>query len=198
MISDGRDSSRDSFAQTWNDFISKYKNRFEKIQSKIFLGSIGGRFFGMDRDSNFERIDKYLDVITKKSNIVRFEEILNKIDHITFESYQKGVYDEMLTPIGFRGIQKGELVWFLNFRTDRMKQIVKRFCEYNFDKKLECLVLGNNNYGLGLEKEINSDFAGVGYYPIFENSVVKCTLAEYISLNDLNQLHIAETENIIM
>ncbi|NJK71841.1 MAG: hypothetical protein HC932_06455 [Thermales bacterium] len=158
------------------------------------MGSIGGRFFGMDRDSNFERIDKYLDVITKKSNIVRFEEILNKIDHITFESYQKGVYDEMLTPIGFRGIQKGELVWFLNFRTDRMKQIVKEFCEYNFDKKLECLVLGNNNYGLGLEKEINSDFAGVGYYPIFENSVVKCTLAEYISLNDLNQLHIAETE----
>jgi bisphosphoglycerate-independent phosphoglycerate mutase (AlkP superfamily)/ribosomal protein S18 acetylase RimI-like enzyme len=54
LISDGRDSDRKSLTETWNLFVQNHLE-LEKLKDKIYLGSLGGRFFAMDRDNNVER-----------------------------------------------------------------------------------------------------------------------------------------------
>jgi 2,3-bisphosphoglycerate-independent phosphoglycerate mutase len=56
LFSDGRDSDKKSLLQTWVDFTNEYSEELLPLKSKIYLGSIGGRFYGMDRDSNLDRV----------------------------------------------------------------------------------------------------------------------------------------------
>ncbi len=56
LISDGRDSDRQSLVETWDFFAKEYESKIKPFESKIFLGSLGGRFYAMDRDSNWERV----------------------------------------------------------------------------------------------------------------------------------------------
>ena len=55
IISDGRDSDRGSLVKTWDDFVITYKERLAPYQHLIFLGWLGGRFWAMDRDNNWDR-----------------------------------------------------------------------------------------------------------------------------------------------
>ena len=56
LISDGRDSDRKSLVATWQEFVTKFEDRLQPFENKIYLGSVGGRFYAMDRDKNWERI----------------------------------------------------------------------------------------------------------------------------------------------
>ncbi len=60
LISDGRDSDRKSLIATWQEFVSKFEDRLQSFEDKIFLGSVGGRFYAMDRDKNWERVIVHL------------------------------------------------------------------------------------------------------------------------------------------
>jgi bisphosphoglycerate-independent phosphoglycerate mutase len=55
LMSDGRDSDKKSLVATWQYFITEFKDRLQPFEDRIFLGSLGGRFYGMDRDSNMDR-----------------------------------------------------------------------------------------------------------------------------------------------
>jgi 2,3-bisphosphoglycerate-independent phosphoglycerate mutase len=56
LFSDGRDSDKKSLTQTWHNFTEMYCDRLAHYQDIIQLGSLGGRFFGMDRDKNWSRV----------------------------------------------------------------------------------------------------------------------------------------------
>ena len=56
LITDGRDSDRCSLVATWQEFVTKFETRLKPYSSKIFLGSVGGRFYAMDRDKNWDRV----------------------------------------------------------------------------------------------------------------------------------------------
>lgn len=56
IISDGRDSDRQSLVATWEDFTEKYADRLKPFENRIYLGSLGGRFYPMDRDNNWDRV----------------------------------------------------------------------------------------------------------------------------------------------
>jgi 2,3-bisphosphoglycerate-independent phosphoglycerate mutase len=56
LITDGRDSDRQSLVETWQEFITKFETRLYPFKDKILLGSVGGRFYAMDRDNNWERV----------------------------------------------------------------------------------------------------------------------------------------------
>ncbi len=56
LISDGRDSDNKSLLETWQNFVVQYQDRLAKYTNKIVLGSVGGRFWSMDRDSNMDRV----------------------------------------------------------------------------------------------------------------------------------------------
>jgi bisphosphoglycerate-independent phosphoglycerate mutase (AlkP superfamily)/very-short-patch-repair endonuclease len=56
ILSDGRDSDRQSLVATWEFFIKQYAKQLKPFEDKIFLGSVGGRFYAMDRDNNWDRV----------------------------------------------------------------------------------------------------------------------------------------------
>jgi 2,3-bisphosphoglycerate-independent phosphoglycerate mutase len=58
LISDGRDSDRQSLVATWDYFVNNFEDRLRPYENQIFLGSVGGRFFSMDRDKNWDRVAK--------------------------------------------------------------------------------------------------------------------------------------------
>jgi 2,3-bisphosphoglycerate-independent phosphoglycerate mutase len=227
LFSDGRDSDKKSLLQTWIDFTNKYSDILEPLNSKIFLGSIGGRFFGMDRDSNLDRVysstnrlfgkenhnklrsyleqkyseatyQKYLDHLEgsqyidldDNNSFVNIEMILEKI---TSDNYANNIFDEMIFPVVFEGMVKGDIVWLFNFRSDRMKEYTKLICESSEYLGLGLSIIACNSYDIGLEISEESE-SKAGYYPMFRTQIVKDTLAQIISQNHQTQLHIAETE----
>lgn len=197
LFSDGRDSDRESFVPTWNNFMTKFCDRLDKIQSKILLGSVGGRYFGMDRDKNTERtvlaIQSFFENKSNRTPIA----IADITEHLllkTLESYGRGVYDETLAPENFGvSIQDHDTIWLLNFRSDRMKQLTHTLIEKNKEDNMDLFILAMNSYGIDSEVYDISDYFS-GYIPLFKTKILHNTLSEYISNKGQNQLHIAETE----
>lgn len=95
----------------------------EKIinEGDVKVATVGGRYYAMDRDKNYDRIQKAYDAMT----IAKGEYYANPLDGID-ASYQKGVYDEFVVPFvcdknGM--VESGDSVVFANYRPDRAIQI---------------------------------------------------------------------------
>ena len=87
----------------------------------VKVATVGGRYYGMDRDKNYERIQKAYDAMT----IAKGEYFENPLDGID-ASYQKGVTDEFVIPFVSNKngmVEDGDSVVFANFRPDRAIQI---------------------------------------------------------------------------
>jgi 2,3-bisphosphoglycerate-independent phosphoglycerate mutase len=196
IMSDGRDSDRQSLVATWQYFTTHFADRLKSYASLISLGSVGGRFYGMDRDNNMSRTEKGLQAMvqgTLKTSSTTYDQIEKHLLDLTSINYEQGTYDEMLTPVSCGGrVKKGDTVWVLNFRADRCKQLMRAMCEYNEENNLNLHLLSLASYDIG--KETLSDENRSGYYPLFIAKPVQHTLAEYVSLSEKTQLHIAETE----
>lgn len=198
LISDGRDSDRQSLGSTWDYFLETFKERLLPFEDKIFLGSLGGRFYAMDRDNNWDRVKKGLgailnfkieDQVYKKFSSdtnASFDQIKPLISEITVTSYADQIFDESIYPNFISNkIEENDTVWLLNFRTDRMKQLSQMLCDLNQTENLGLTILSMNDYGIDPKYK---------YFPIFKNKPVQNTLAEQISSSGKTQLHLAETE----
>jgi 2,3-bisphosphoglycerate-independent phosphoglycerate mutase len=203
LISDGRDSDRKSFANTWNAFVTLYEDRLKPYMHLIKLGSVIGRFYAMDRDNNLERTQKAIDVLfDQNGGEISFTEIQNRLETITKTSYATQIYDENLIPTQpGKGINKNDMIWLVNFRSDRMKQLAKKVVEHNHDNDMDMLILANNSYSIGYEytdkdapKAITKIRNHKHYLPLFMRQTLENTLADYIEEKGLTQLHVAETE----
>jgi len=121
-----------SYINELNNFLSEYKN--------IKIATISGRFYSMDRDNNWDRIKKSYDVIVNYSNKKSF----TPSEYIE-ESYKKDVFDEFIEPASFvenSRISSDDAVFFMNFRSDRARQLTQAIlndqlpCSFSI-KKLE-------------------------------------------------------------
>ena len=178
IITDGRDVAPNC--------ASKYVQQLLDIcDEKISIATISGRYYTMDRDNNWDRIEKSYNVITRATTHCQ----LSVIDYIE-EQYSKNIFDEFIEPISFgdyNGFQEGDGVIFCNFRSDRMREISnaianKEFSE--FDKH-------DFNLNIATMTEYNKNFP----LPVlFPKKSPKNTLAQVIAEAGLSQLHTAETE----
>ena len=178
IITDGRDVAPNC--------ASKYVQQLLDIcDEKISIATISGRYYTMDRDNNWDRIEKSYNVITRATTRCQ----LSVIDYIE-EQYSKNIFDEFIEPISFgdyNGFQEGDGVIFCNFRSDRMREISnaianKEFSE--FDKH-------DFNLNIATMTEYNKNFP----LPVlFPKKSPKNTLAQVIAEAGLSQLHTAETE----
>jgi 2,3-bisphosphoglycerate-independent phosphoglycerate mutase len=236
LITDGRDSDRRSLLATWSEFVEYFEGS-EDIINKLWLGSVAGRFYSMDRDKNWGRVANGTiaafsptnELSTKIPDLIRhkfdvdydivninptaglpvIENYSNNIDLITKTlenvaevSYEQQNFDEYILPLHNQspemGIEKGHIVWLINFRSDRMKQLAKVLTEINQYYSQDLLILSNNDYGIEREILLSTptiDTLDTGkYYPIFKTRQVQNTLAQSISEMKKTQLHIAETE----
>jgi len=177
-ITDGRDVSPTSSKK----YLSQLLDRFG---DKIKIGSISGRFYTMDRDKRWDRIEKGYRAIVDAQPKTQ----LTPLEYID-SSYQQDVTDEFIIPTafdGYEGMRDGDGVIFFNFRSDRMREIVtalgdKSFQEFEREPK---------NLFIATMTEYHKEFS----YPIiFKKERPQNTLAEVISKAGLSQFHTAETE----
>ena len=127
IISDGRDTGTKDLYQ----YISILEKKLEETKVGS-IASICGRYYAMDRDKNWNRTKKYYDLVTRG---VAY--IAPNIPMMIQKCYEKDMTDEFLPPIKtkfFAPIADGDALLWMNFRTDRAKQILSTFVQSNFDE----------------------------------------------------------------
>ena len=182
---DGRDTPPAS-AESY--LIDLEKTMQEKGVGKI--ASICGRFYAMDRDKRWERIEvAYRAIVNGQGE--RSNSAVKAIE----DSYQKEIFDEFVKPILITNgenqvttISKNDSVVFFNFRPDRAREITRALVDPNF-KEFETENL-NLYYVCFTEYDATMPNVHIAYKP----QDIKNTFGEYISKKGLTQLRIAETE----
>ncbi len=178
LITDGRDVSPTSASK----YLKIVKNYIDK---NIIIATIGGRFYSMDRDNRWDRVKLGYDAIVDAEPKTE----LDAEDYIK-HSYSLDETDEFIKPTafaGYDGIKDGDGVLTINFRSDRMREMVSAIADESFSgfereyKKVNLVTI----------TEYDKSFP----YPVlFSKEAPKNTLAEVISKEGLRQLHTAETE----
>ena len=178
LITDGRDVAPDCA----KIYIEKVINI---CNENIKIATIGGRYYGMDRDNRWDRVELAYNAIANATPKTK-DNILDFIDN----SYKNEIFDEFLIPTaldGYDGIKDGDGVIFCNFRSDRARELSSVFAKDDF-KEFE-------------KKPLNVQIASMTLYDknipipvIFEKDNPTNTLAQVISDAGLTQLHTAETE----
>lgn len=181
VITDGRDVSPTSSA--------KYIRLLEKKLYEQNIGqiaSISGRYYGMDRDNNWDRQKKVYDML-----VYGKAPFSNNIYDFIKESYNKGITDEFLEPTLFIKeplIKEKDTVIFFNFRSDRAREFSRMFVDKRFSKfktkKLNIDFVTLTEYDKKL-KNISVLFPPLKQLP---------GLGQIISKAKHKQLRIAETE----
>jgi len=178
LITDGRDVSPTS--------AQKYIEQIEKICSdKISIATLAGRFFTMDRDNRWERVESGYNAMVKADPSTELD-----AQAYVAKSYEKKIYDEFLEAValnGYEGMQEGDAVVMANFRSDRAREITMALGNKEFD--------GFERKYLPLNITTLTKYDASFTHPImFTKEVPKNTLAEVVSNAKLTQLHTAETE----
>jgi 2,3-bisphosphoglycerate-independent phosphoglycerate mutase len=178
LITDGRDVSPTS-AQHYIEQIQKHLNE------NVTIATISGRFYSMDRDNRWERIKRGYDAIVEARPKTDFE-VAGYVGH----SYALGETDEFIEPTafdGYDGMQDGDSVLTINFRSDRMREMVTALGFDEFHK----FTRNHKKIDLATMTEYDKSF---DFPVLFKKEAPKNTLAEVIAKNGLRQLHTAETE----
>jgi 2,3-bisphosphoglycerate-independent phosphoglycerate mutase len=155
------------------------------------IASLSGRFYAMDRDNRWDRIQKAYEAIALgKSD----ETATSAVDAIN-ASYAKSVFDEEFIPtvitksgkpIGT--VKENDACIYFNFRPDRARELTKAFVLPTFDKFPRELI---KNVSFTTFSEYEKDLPVHVVYP---PQLIETCLARVISDAGLRQLHIAETE----
>lgn len=180
---DGRDVPPSSAAEYMEEAVAEMK--------KIGAGkvaTISGRFYAMDRDNAWDRVEKAYDALVMGEGVKETDPV-----QAIKNSYDNGVTDEFMLPTVIEGgaqISENDSVVFINFRPDRARQITRAF--------------------------VDPDFAGFerkkGFFPVkfvcmaqydatmpnvevaFPPEQLKMVMGEYLSSIGKTQLRIAETQ----
>ncbi len=150
------------------------------------VGTVGGRFYAMDRDTRWERVKLAYDAIVH----ARGQQAASSAAALE-ASYEQGETDEFVKPtvIGdYDGVSAGDVGIFVNFRPDRAREMTLALAEPNFDQF-------SRAGGPILELTTMTEYRKGWPYPVaFPEQRPATTLAEVISEAGAHQLHVAETE----
>ncbi len=182
---------RDSYAKAAGDHV------ISQIQSELKKAGVGkiasliGRNWAMDRNNNWDRIQKAYDMLVNGKGTLTTDPIA-----AVKNSYDAGVTDEYIepmlvsedgtTPIGL--MKDGDSVVFMNFRDDRARELTKAFTLPGFEK-------------FPREKRLNINFTTMMEYeknlPVniaFPPEEIHNCLGQVLSAHEKTQLRITETE----
>ena len=124
---DGRDTMPRSALGYMKELISRTRSRAQ-------VASVGGRYFGMDRDKRWDRIEKWYRVAVRGSGPQAPDPVA-----VIQNAYDRNVTDEFIEPhvivrdgLPVAPFRDGDAVVCFNFRSDRMRQIVRALSEPGF------------------------------------------------------------------
>ena len=177
---------RDVPPQSGIDYVKSLADYCKEIDCGS-VATVQGRFYAMDRDKRWERLQRAYDAMVHGAG-----ELNSDCVAAVQESYDRGVTDEFVEPVicdENGSIEEGDSVIFFNFRPDRAREITWALTgNLPADCPMETVDL-HLNYVCTTQYDENLDL------PIaFPPEVIEKTFGEYISSLGLSQLRIAETE----
>lgn len=168
--------------------------RFDALFAKLGKGrvaSLVGRYYAMDRDNNWDRVEQAYDLLTQAEGAFSYASAVEGLE----AAYARDENDEFVKATSLKAegqpdaaIEDGDAVVFMNFRADRARQITRAFMP-EFD-------------GFERKKVVDlSDFVMLTEYAAdiktscaFPSESLSNTLGEWLSSNGKTQLRISETE----
>ncbi len=184
-FTDGRDCD----PKSGKGFITELENYMQKTTGK--LATVIGRYYAMDRDKRWERVKLAYDLLVhgKGEKTTNIKESIQK-------SYANNITDEFIKPIvkidanekPITTIEKGDVVIYFNFRTDRGRELTQVLSQENFPKfdmqKKELYFVTMVSY--------KDSFTRIKV--IYPSNNLNNTLGEILERNNKKQIRIAETE----
>ncbi len=183
---DGRDTAPTS----GKGFMQELCDKMQEIGVGQ-VATVSGRYYAMDRDNNWDRIEKAYDAITKGEG----DKASDSVQAIA-DSYAKDVNDEFVVPVVIENdgkpvatVNDKDSIIFFNFRPDRARQMTRAFCIDDFD-----------GFNRGARKDVT--FVCFTEYDVtipnkeiaFKKVSITNTFGEFIANNGMKQARIAETE----
>ena len=182
---DGRDEPPTSAA----GFVGRFIHDLAGVGVGTVV-SVSGRYFAMDRDRRWDRVERAYEVIVGTGNGTA-------VDAVAYieEQYAKGVTDEFMPPVSILDggarirIEDGDSIIFFNFRPDRARELCHALVDPAFDGFSRSRVL--SGVDLVTFTEYERDLRARVAFP---REDVRHTLGEAVSMAGLRQFHVAETE----
>ena len=180
---------RDTPPASGKDYVQALQDKMDEIGvGKI--ASLSGRYYAMDRDNNWDRVQKAYDSLTKGEG-VQAENAVQAME----DSYAKEVTDEFVLPtvITENGkplsvVKENDSVIFFNFRPDRAREMTRAFCDdkfTGFDRPfIKTTFVCFKDYDETIPNKLIA----------FEKEHITNTFGEYLAKCGKKQLRLAETE----
>ena len=178
---DGRDVPPTSGA----DYVKQLQDEMDRLGVGR-IATIMGRYYAMDRDNRFERVEKAY------AAMVYGEGVQKPADQVMQASYAAGVTDEFVVPAVCDPagcIRANDSVIFFNFRPDRAREITRTLVDPDFKGFAR-----RGFFPLTFVCMTQYDATMPGVQVAFHPQVLKNTLGAYLAEHNLTQLRIAETE----
>ncbi len=170
-----------------------YVEQLEAKMAEIGVGEVAmvsGRYYAMDRDNNYDRVEKAYLAMTKGEGLTADSAVA-----AVAESYDRDETDEFVKPTVVQKngapvalIQDKDSVVFFNFRPDRAREITRAFCDDDFKgfdrERLDLKFVCFSEYDPTIP---NKEVA-------FHKISVTNTFGEWLAANNMTQARIAETE----
>lgn len=183
---DGRDTPPRSAESS----LKKFEEKFAAL-GKGRVASIIGRYYAMDRDNRWDRVEKAYDLLTLAQGEFQADTAVAGLQ----AAYARDENDEFVKATVIRAegqpdaaMENGDVLIFMNFRADRAREITRAFVNADFD-------------GFARKKVVNVDFVMLTEYAADIKTAVAYppaslvnTFGEWMAKNDKTQLRISETE----
>lgn len=181
---------RDTPPASGKDYVQELTDKMAELGVGE-VATVMGRYYAMDRDNRWERVEKAYRALTKGEG----EEAKDGVSAIA-ASYEKGINDEFVVPAVVKRdgkpvavIQDKDSVIFYNFRPDRAREITRAFCDDTFtgferEKKLDLTYVCFTEYDVTIPNKLVA----------FRKVELHNTFGEYLAAHGKTQARIAETE----
>ncbi|MDR1016614.1 MAG: 2,3-bisphosphoglycerate-independent phosphoglycerate mutase [Coriobacteriales bacterium] len=191
---DGRDVAPTSGAGFMKDFLEWWEQtKLDYPELSLRIATVHGRFFAMDRDQRWERLQRSYRCLTDpKDGGEAFKPGANPVALLE-DSYAHDISDEFVLPVALqeRGLKDGDSLVFFNFRPDRAREITRALIDPAFKgfkrakrPKLHYVCM----------TEYDPAFLEMGAALAFAKEFPDNVLADVLAAAGLRQLHTAETE----
>lgn len=183
LFLDGRDTPPQSAINYVNNLDASLR-----WHDNVKIATISGRYFAMDRDNRWDRVEKAYNVLTQTTPSQ--DSAISVIE----QNYKNNVSDEFIPPVSiadYKGMNDGDGLFMCNFRADRVREILTalldpEFGGFNRQKQIAfSATLGMTEYSSKLNKFIPA---------LFTPEPLTNILGEVVANAGLTQLRIAETE----
>ncbi|WP_289040359.1 2,3-bisphosphoglycerate-independent phosphoglycerate mutase [uncultured Aliiroseovarius sp.] len=182
VITDGRDVPPQSGREQLATFAAD-------LPDGANIVTVSGRYFAMDRDNRWDRVSRAYDAMVAGKGAAA-----GSPDAALATSYDKGITDEFVEPVvidGYNAMKDGDGLFFVNFRADRAREILRAIGEPGFN----AFDTGPRPALAGLLGMVEySDDHNAYMTTCFPKRDIVNTLAEWVAKHGKTQFHTAETE----